>query len=160
MNLVSPRKGKVDHIFLADHINSFHRHLYTSASSTARPLKKLHVRLHKGAGGARGEGRKEGAIKLNYIVSSMADAAREIGSLPVANVQALAETCNNGSHVQVPQRYLTKDPGSEEVVAADDSSHAIPVIDLQKLLESQSSEEECAKLASACLNWGFFQVCT
>ncbi|XP_021312272.1 S-norcoclaurine synthase 1 isoform X2 [Sorghum bicolor] len=87
----------------------------------------------------------------------MADAAREIGSLPVANVQALAETCNNGGHVQVPQRYLTKDPGSEEVVAADDSSHAIPVIDLQKLLESQSSEEECAKLASACLNWGFFQ---
>jgi hypothetical protein len=88
----------------------------------------------------------------------MADAAREIGSLPVANVQALAETCNNGGDVQVPERYLTKDPGAEDVVAADDSSHAIPVIDLQKLLDPQSSEEECAKLGSACLNWGFFQV--
>lgn len=89
----------------------------------------------------------------------MAEAAREIGSLPVPNVQALAETCNNGGDVQVPERYLTKDPSAEEVVAADDSSHAIPVIDLQKLLDPQSSEEECAKLGSACLNWGFFQVC-
>jgi len=88
----------------------------------------------------------------------MAD--RAAGSLPVANVQVLAEACNGGvdeQQQQVPERYLSKDPSSEEVVAGDDSACAIPVIDLRKLQDPHSSEE-CAKLASACLNWGFFQV--
>ena len=91
----------------------------------------------------------------------MAD--RAAGSLPVANVQVLAEACNGGvdeQQQQVPERYLSKDPSSEEVVAGDDGACAIPVIDLRKLQDPQSSEEECAKLASACLNWGFFQVGT
>ncbi|XP_066387926.1 2-oxoglutarate-dependent dioxygenase 11-like isoform X2 [Miscanthus floridulus] len=88
----------------------------------------------------------------------MADAARGMGSLPVANVQALAETCNNGVAEPVPRRYLSKDPSAEEVVAADDSSHAIPVIDFRKLLDPESSEEECARLGSACHRWGFFQL--
>ena len=88
--------------------------------------------------------------------------ARTAGSLPVANVQVLAEACNGEVDVQqqVPERYLSKDPSSEEVVAGDDGACAIPVIDLRKLQDPQSSEEECAKLASAGLNWGFFQVGT
>jgi len=86
--------------------------------------------------------------------------ARTAGSLPVANVQLLAEACNGEVDVQqqVPERYLSKDPSSEEVVTGGDGSCAIPVIDLRKLQDPQSSEEECAKLASACLNWGFFQL--
>jgi hypothetical protein len=86
--------------------------------------------------------------------------ARTIGSLPVANVQELAEACNNGVDGKVPERYLSKDPSAEEVVAGDDSARAIPVIDLRRLLDARSSEEECAKLASACHDWGFFQVCS
>jgi len=86
--------------------------------------------------------------------------ARTAGSLPVANVQVLAEACNGEVDVlqQVPERYLSKDPSSEEVVAGDDGACAIPVIDLRKLQDPQSSSAECAKLASACLNWGFFQL--
>ena len=86
--------------------------------------------------------------------------ARTAGSLPVANVQVLAEACNGGvdDQQQVPERYLSKDPSSEEVVTGGDGSCAIPVIDLCKLQDPQSSSAECAKLASACLNWGFFQV--
>jgi hypothetical protein len=66
----------------------------------------------------------------------MSSAARSTGSLPVANVQALAEACNDdGGDVQVPERYLSKDPSSAEevvVVAGDDSAcRAIPVIDLR-----------------------------
>lgn len=81
----------------------------------------------------------------------------------MANVQALAEACNDDEgDVQVPERYLSKDPSSAEevvVVAGDDSAcRAIPVIDLRRLLDPESSEEETAKLASACLDWGFFQV--
>ena len=97
---------------------------------------------------------------MDQIEITMADAARGHGSLPVANVQALAETCNNGVAEPVPRRYLSKDPSAEEVVAADDSSHAIPVIDFRKLLDPESSEEECARLGSACHHWGFFQVRT
>jgi hypothetical protein len=54
------------------------------------------------------------------------------------------------------ERYLSKDPNAEEVVASNDSTCTISVIDLHKLLDPEPSEE-CAKLGSACLNWGFFQ---
>ncbi|CAN6289404.1 unnamed protein product [Urochloa humidicola] len=86
--------------------------------------------------------------------------AKVVGSLPVANVQVLAEACNAGvdDDFQVPERYLSRDPSTEVVVTGDDSTCAIPVIDLHKLQDPRSSPEECAKLASACQNWGFFQL--
>ncbi|KAF8728086.1 hypothetical protein HU200_018665 [Digitaria exilis] len=83
-------------------------------------------------------------------------AARTTGSLPVANVQALAETCNR-SNDKIPERYVRKEVRSEELIAGHGSTSAIPVIDLNKLLDPQSLEE-CVKLASACENWGFFQL--
>uniref|UniRef100_A0A0A9H3I8 Fe2OG dioxygenase domain-containing protein n=1 Tax=Arundo donax TaxID=35708 RepID=A0A0A9H3I8_ARUDO len=83
--------------------------------------------------------------------------ARTIGSLPVPNVQVLAETCNGGGE-HVPERYLRTEASSDEVIASGDSNLAIPIIDLGKLLDPQSSEEECVKLGSACQNWGFFQL--
>ncbi|GJN07834.1 hypothetical protein PR202_ga25700 [Eleusine coracana subsp. coracana] len=85
------------------------------------------------------------------------EVARAIGSLPVANVQALAETCNAADD-QVPERYLVKESSSEEVISGDDSISAIPSIDFGKLCDPRSSPEECAKLGSACKTWGFFQV--
>ena len=91
----------------------------------------------------------------------MAETARETGSLPVTNVQVLAETCNsNGVNddLQVPERYLIKEPSAEEVVAGGDANCAIPVIDLDRLVDPRSSSSECAKLVSACHDWGFFQV--
>jgi hypothetical protein len=73
-------------------------------------------------------------------------------SLPVPNVQALAETCNE----LVPERFLRSEKVcAEDVVVA---SAALPVVDLGRLLDPESSEEELANLGSACQNWGFFQV--
>lgn len=83
--------------------------------------------------------------------------ARTIGSLPAANVQEPAETCN-GSDDQIPERYIRTEASSEEVISGYDTTLAIPIIDLSKLLDPQSSEEECMKLGSACQYWGFFQV--
>ncbi|KAL6906394.1 hypothetical protein ACP4OV_003995 [Aristida adscensionis] len=83
------------------------------------------------------------------------DEARKIGSLPVANVQALAEICNQFKD-QIPERYIREEASSEEVIAGYDGTFAIPIIDFSKLLNPQS-EEECVKLVSACKNWGFFQ---
>ncbi|RCV20302.1 hypothetical protein SETIT_4G045400v2 [Setaria italica] len=79
------------------------------------------------------------------------------GSLPVPNVQALAQTYNR-SDDQIPERYIRVDEAAEEVIVDHGTSSAIPIIDVNKLLDPQSSKEECAKLGSACKQWGFFQV--
>lgn len=73
------------------------------------------------------------------------------------NVQALAETYNR-SDEHIPGRYIRDEEGAEEVIVDHDISSAIPIIDVNNLLDPQSSKEECAKLGSACKHWGFFQV--
>ncbi|GJN31516.1 hypothetical protein PR202_gb19925 [Eleusine coracana subsp. coracana] len=88
------------------------------------------------------------------------EVARAIGSLPVANVQALAETWKAADDQVPDDRYLVKESSSEEVISGDDSISAIPNIDFGKLCDPRSSSEECAKLGSACQNWGFFQAFT
>ncbi|TVU21268.1 hypothetical protein EJB05_30895 [Eragrostis curvula] len=75
-------------------------------------------------------------------------------SLPVPNVQALAQNWN-GSGKQVPERFVrTEEVCAEDVVAVC----ALPVVDLGRLLDPRSSEEELANLGSACQRWGFFQL--
>ncbi|KAF0928704.1 hypothetical protein E2562_006127 [Oryza meyeriana var. granulata] len=83
--------------------------------------------------------------------------ARTTGSLPVANVQALAQTCKD-SDQQIPERYIRADANAEDVISMNDSTAAIPTIDLSRLLDPQSSDEETTKLGSACQQWGFFQL--
>ncbi|KAK3164196.1 hypothetical protein QOZ80_1AG0013990 [Eleusine coracana subsp. coracana] len=76
-------------------------------------------------------------------------------SLPVPNVQALAQTLNGSSGKQVPERFVrTEEVCAEEVV----SGCALPVVDLGRLLDPRSSEEELSNLGSACQKWGFFQL--
>ncbi|WVZ56988.1 hypothetical protein U9M48_007440 [Paspalum notatum var. saurae] len=104
---------------------------------------------------------KSTALERGRGIPIMAETAREIGSLPVTNVQALAETCNTNEvddDLQVPERYLSKEPNAEEVIAGGDGNCAIPVIDLDRLVDPRSSSSECAKLVSACRHWGFFQL--
>ena len=72
------------------------------------------------------------------------------GSLPVANVQALASN-NSGD---IPIRYLRPDLQSEEVLV--DESLQIPTIDMRKLMVDEDGEME--KFHFACKDWGFFQV--
>ncbi|KAG8083659.1 hypothetical protein GUJ93_ZPchr0016g2544 [Zizania palustris] len=47
---------------------------------------------------------------------------------------------------------------SGEVISNCHDNVAAPIIDLNKLLAAQSSEEECVKLRSACQNLGLFQL--
>ncbi|TVU01641.1 hypothetical protein EJB05_52893, partial [Eragrostis curvula] len=75
------------------------------------------------------------------------------GSLPVPNVQALEHT-----YEQIPERYITVEESAKEVIGGLDISSAIPVIDLKRLLDPESSKVECAKLGSAFEDWGFFQL--
>ncbi|KAJ1296229.1 hypothetical protein BS78_01G283800 [Paspalum vaginatum] len=78
------------------------------------------------------------------------------GSLPVPNVQALAQNYNI-SEEPIPERYIRLEEAAEEVIGGHDVPYAIPIIDVNKLLDAQSSKEECAKLGYACRQWGFFQ---
>lgn len=69
-------------------------------------------------------------------------------------MQALAQTWNGSGEV-VPDRYVrTEDAAAEEVVAGC----VLPVVDLGRLLDARSSQEELANLGSACQHWGYFQV--
>lgn len=74
-----------------------------------------------------------------------------MGSLPVANVQALAAASRD-----VPKRYIRPEAGAHPVVA--DCGVDIPVIDFSRFLDPNSSRDESSKLHLACQNWGFFQV--
>ncbi|XP_010919592.2 S-norcoclaurine synthase 1 [Elaeis guineensis] len=78
-----------------------------------------------------------------------------VGSLPVAKVQALA-AASNGLN-EVPPRYLRPEAEADPV-ARDGDSLEIPVIDMSRLLQSESSRDESTKLNLACEQWGFFQL--
>ncbi|EAY79497.1 hypothetical protein OsI_34625 [Oryza sativa Indica Group] len=83
--------------------------------------------------------------------------ARTIGSISVPNVQELAGTCN-GIDEEIPERYIRPEVSSDEVIKNNHGDMSIPIIDLDKLISPQSSQEECVKLISACQYWGFFQL--
>ncbi|XP_072963691.1 S-norcoclaurine synthase 1-like [Typha angustifolia] len=76
-----------------------------------------------------------------------------MGSLPVANVQALAGTYDKD---EVPPRYERPERMSDHVIC--DGSVEIPLIDFHRLLDPESSVDESANLDRACEEWGFFQL--
>ncbi|XP_044979797.1 2-oxoglutarate-dependent dioxygenase 11-like [Hordeum vulgare subsp. vulgare] len=80
-------------------------------------------------------------------------------TMPVKNVQALAANAADLTEEDI-KRYIRPARADDVAVAAhgDDSSQSIPVIDLGRLLDSQSYQLEAARLKSACEEWGFFQV--
>ncbi|XP_066319938.1 S-norcoclaurine synthase 1-like [Miscanthus floridulus] len=84
-------------------------------------------------------------------------------TIPVKNddVQALAENAAAELTAEAIQRYIRPDlesPNDMVVVAHHDHGESIPVIDLARLLDSQTSQKEAAVLKYACEDWGFFQV--
>lgn len=78
-----------------------------------------------------------------------------IGSVAVPSVQALAANIN-GSIAEIPERYVRLDSLSDPVSSNDDLD--IPIIDMNKLIDSDLSSEELRKLHYACQDWGFFQL--
>ncbi|KAJ3681862.1 hypothetical protein LUZ60_014435 [Juncus effusus] len=78
---------------------------------------------------------------------------KSLYSLPVANVQDLAEATNEN---QVPEIYIRPGPLADPV--ASDGGEEIPVIDFSRLLDPEFTHEESSRLARACEDWGFFQL--
>ncbi|GJN20103.1 hypothetical protein PR202_gb07431 [Eleusine coracana subsp. coracana] len=109
----------------------------------------------KGYFAAKLEGRSKAISNLQEKEIAMAH-ARTTGSLPVGNVQELAQS--KRSDEQVPERYIRPEAHTEEVISGYDSTFVIPIIDLSKLCDPQSSHEELVRLGSACQQWGFFQL--
>ena len=71
------------------------------------------------------------------------------------SVQALAATVHDSG--EVPERYIRPEIEADPP-AADAGGHALPTIDMSRLLDPEFSVEESAKLGSACEHWGFFQL--
>jgi hypothetical protein len=78
-------------------------------------------------------------------------------SLAVRNVQDLVSS--SAAEELTPdmiQRYIQPDIDAHAVLA--EHSEEVPVIDLGKLMNAETVEDETAKLKLACEEWGFFQV--
>ncbi|KAF3341849.1 S-norcoclaurine synthase 1-like protein [Carex littledalei] len=78
------------------------------------------------------------------------------GSMKTPNVQALAAD-EKKLTAEIMERYIRPEMNSDDVFSGD-SSKEIPVIDMSRLLDEMSREEEASKLKHACQEWGFFQV--
>ncbi|KAJ6408842.1 hypothetical protein OIU84_008523 [Salix udensis] len=76
-------------------------------------------------------------------------------SIPVPSVQELASLQLEA----VPSRYIRDDMESIiSTVASDNSTLRVPLIDMAKLVDSESHETELQKLHAACKEWGIFQL--
>jgi len=72
------------------------------------------------------------------------------------SVQVVADNVRDTG--EVPERYVRSETKADPVII-DAEGYNLPVIDMSRLLYPDFSEEEIAKLGSACEHWGFFQVC-
>jgi len=72
------------------------------------------------------------------------------------SVQVVADSIRDTG--EVPERYVRSETKADPVII-DAEGYNLPVIDMSRLLNPDFSEEETAKLGSACEHWGFFQVC-
>ena len=72
------------------------------------------------------------------------------------SVQVIADNIRDTG--EVPERYVRSEIKADPVIV-DVEGYNLPVIDMSRLLNPEFSEEETAKLGSACEHWGFFQVC-
>ncbi|CAL4940209.1 unnamed protein product [Urochloa decumbens] len=57
-----------------------------------------------------------------------------------------------------PEKYIRTEEVLDGVVVGEDESYDLPVVDMVRLLDPESSATEIAKLGDACRNWGFFQL--
>ncbi|KAL6906393.1 hypothetical protein ACP4OV_003994 [Aristida adscensionis] len=71
------------------------------------------------------------------------------------SVQVVADTIRNTG--EVPERYVRPEVKADSVIV-NTEGYSLPVIDMSRLLNPEFSEEETAKLGSACEHWGFFQL--
>jgi hypothetical protein len=77
-------------------------------------------------------------------------------TIPVSNVQALAARSADELPAETLGRYIR--PGIDQDAVLEEHSDELPVVDLGRLLNRESWEQEAAKLKFACEEWGFFQV--
>ncbi|KAL6642457.1 hypothetical protein ACP70R_020638 [Stipagrostis hirtigluma subsp. patula] len=82
--------------------------------------------------------------------------AQAATTIPVRNVQALAACGADQLTADELERYIRPDIDQDAVVG--DHHGEVPVVDLGRLLNRESFEDEAAKLRFACEEWGFFQL--
>ncbi|KAJ1296281.1 hypothetical protein BS78_01G288200 [Paspalum vaginatum] len=71
------------------------------------------------------------------------------------SVQVVADSIRETG--EVPEKYVRSEIKADPVIVGAEG-YNLPVIDMSRLLNPEFSEEEIAKLGSACEQWGFFQL--
>lgn len=87
----------------------------------------------------------------------------EVASEKVVNrdviTDAALSTFAGDYSTDIPESYIRTDEVlAAEVVVGEDVAYELPVVDMAKLLDPDSSAMETEKLGYACRHWGFFQV--
>ncbi|KAL6642460.1 hypothetical protein ACP70R_020641 [Stipagrostis hirtigluma subsp. patula] len=82
--------------------------------------------------------------------------AQAAATIPVRNVQALAACGADKLTADELERYIRPDIDQDAVL--DEHHGEVPMVDLGRLLNPESFEDEAAKLRFACEEWGFFQL--
>jgi non-haem dioxygenase in morphine synthesis N-terminal len=91
--------------------------------------------------------------------TEMKERPRDLGgSMKTANVQALAADQKQLT-AEILERYIRPEMNDDDMISGD-IYEEVPVIDLSKLMDEISREEEASKLKHACEDWGFFHVTT
>lgn len=85
-------------------------------------------------------------------MAAMAEIESLESSLPVPSVQELAIQRPD----EVPRRYIRD--GDEIATFPFDPTIRVPLIDMAKLINAETKQQELQKLHFACRNWGVFQV--
>ncbi|KAG2539883.1 hypothetical protein PVAP13_9NG505400 [Panicum virgatum] len=63
-----------------------------------------------------------------------------------------------GDSTDIPESYIRTDEVLAAEVVGEDEAYELPVVDMAKLLDPDSSAMETEKLGYACRHWGFFQL--
>lgn len=87
----------------------------------------------------------------------------EVASEKIVNRDEITDTALSlfagDDSINIPESYIRTDEVLADEVVGKDEAYELPVVDMAKLLDPDSSAMETEKLGSACRHWGFFQVC-
>ncbi|CAN6289023.1 unnamed protein product [Urochloa humidicola] len=85
----------------------------------------------------------------------------EVASEKVVNRDEITDAALSmfaGDSNEIPESYIRTDEVLADEVVGKDEAYELPVVDMSKLLDPDSSVMETEKLGSACRHWGFFQL--
>ena len=84
----------------------------------------------------------------------------EAASNKIVHRDGITDDAFTSDSGDIPEKYIRTNEHRASAVVGEDEPHELPVVDMARLLDPESSASETSKLGSACRDWGFFQART